>query len=255
MIYKVFKKLLGNGRAWWGANNFTNKILEIFISPADDLYKSLKELVYVHKPTHNLDLYNINCGEQLFEIKNKPSAIEARALNVERQWQLLNGGQGYKYIEIQLLKAGYDVKVRENIPYFYTRLREICHGSSCYGNSLYSQSYTEDILNINTNSVIQYGQSQYGQFVNGKKAQYGQNSYFAIGNGNINNGGIYMDPLQIDKGKKCFFVEVLSPLSSADFTHLSEIITQIKPAETIALVVLDFAPRKVVTRFTSLPLV
>lgn len=211
MIYKIFKKLLGNGRAWWGLNDFTNQVLNIFASPADDLYKALKSLLYVHKPTQNLDLYNIKCGEQLFEIKNKPADLETRALNVERQWQMLNGCQGYKYIESQLIKAGYAVRVSENIPF--------------------------GIVNINTSSVIQYGQHQYGQFVNGKQAQYGQNSCLIIGNGNINNSGIYMDPVQIDKGKKCFFIEVLTPLSSANFTCLTEIITQIKPAHTIVLVI------------------
>lgn len=208
MIFKIFKKLLGDGRAWWAFQDFTDNVLNILASPVNDLYSSFKSFLNIHKPTQDLNLYNIQCGEQLFGIKNIPQNLYDRASNVERQWQLLNGAEGFGYIENQLNNAGFNVKLYENIPY----------------------------QTIQNTVSIQYGNPQYYGFYNGKFAQYGQNSLWIVGNAKINDGGIYHDPVNVIDGKHCFLISVTEPINEKNLNRLSEITAQIKPAETVALV-------------------
>lgn len=121
-IASAFKKLLGNGRAWITPKGFTSDLMDLLISPFEELKNRFISLKFVHFPSTLIDENNIKNGEELFSIKDFSSKnLEERAANVEGQWNILAGSQNFKQIEQILQKKGFPVRVIENIPDTYNK--------------------------------------------------------------------------------------------------------------------------------------
>lgn len=211
MILKSFKRLLGNGRAWFlRAPNIQNTV-KAFLKPIDDLYNNGFRIACTPFPTQNKYNNDLEGDLKLFEnqfgISNPSADLNERAAHVEAQWGMV-GGQGYQYIEKALTSAGLPVKIIENLP----------------------------IFDFNAASMTQFGNIEYDQTVNGTIVEYGQSGYKLIGNGMLNIAGSTYDPAVLNNCKYAFLVECLSPLTTAQYEIMTDIILRTKPLQEVCLV-------------------
>jgi len=212
MILNTFKTLLGNGRAWHLIADNINDVTQAFLKPVNDLRVIFYRIAFAPFPTANI--YNTQEGilsdlenfESQFGINRPSKIIVERGLNIEAQWGMV-GGQGYGYIENALKSAGLPVKVIENLP----------------------------AADLSVNNVIQYGNYQYGEDIEGDAVQYGQSGYRLIGNGLLNIAGEIYDPVELTNFKDVFFVEGLQKLTFSQYDMLVDTILKIKPLNTVCL--------------------
>lgn len=152
-VTSTFKKLLGKGRAWLTPKGFTSEVLDLLISPFEELKARFISLKYVHFPSTLIDENNIKNGEELFTIKDTASkSLEERAANIEGQWNILAGSQNFKQIEQILQKKGFPVRVIENIPDSYNK-----YGARNIGNGflkLNNGEYDPIVITNGKNSFI-----------------------------------------------------------------------------------------------------
>jgi hypothetical protein len=231
-LFKTFKLLLGKGRAFNLTEPNISSISKAFLKPLEDLTRIFHKIAYTPFPSENTynssnnkqdelkqDIVNF---EQQFNIEsnNKTTLLE-RAKNIEAQFGLV-GGQSFEYLQNNLINAGLDVRVVENIP----------------------------VQNLLSQNIIQYGINEY----NGEYSIYGKSGYLMIGNGilqikeynEITN--VYeivnKDPVQVDNTTESlshlFLIEKRNGgtinITSGQLDILIDLILKIKPADQVALV-------------------
>ena len=206
MIFKTFKKLLGNGRAWRMPIGFTSDFYDIIANRLNDVFQQIKNLKFTHFPTIFFDEKNIKNDEELFNNYNDGLSDEERAALTESNWAMLCGSLHYKEIENALKTAGYNLHVVEN-----------------YNNS------------IITNNGFGFGSVRYGQTVSDKKVQYGGTPARIIGNGQLRIGEQATDPIRLTDGKNSFFVYGDFTPTETEWQTITNIILQVKPAQSVAI--------------------
>ncbi len=212
MIFKTFKILLGNGRAWRLVNPNIRAIVFALIKPFKDLRLAGRRIVYApfltqnHYASEEEQLIDVENYENLFGIEPVSNILKERQYNTEAQWAL-RGAQGFGYIEKVLERAGIKVKVIENIP-------------------------MKDLSHI---GAFEYGFTQYGQNVNDVKVQYGASGYRLIANGNLYYGDKYNDPAVITRWDKVILVEVINPITYGQYKTFVDLLLRTKPMEIVCL--------------------
>lgn len=147
-ISTVFKKLLGNGRAWMCVDGFTSELLDVFSEPLSDLKERFSNMKNVHFPTYYQDENNIANGEELFAIKDvQNKTLTDRAANVEAQWRIFSGFQNYKQLEAILQKKGLPVIVIEDLEEYYGEVA-IGNGNIQVENETYDPVVISDNENV-----------------------------------------------------------------------------------------------------------
>lgn len=206
MIFKTFKKLLGNGRAWRTPFGFTAEFLDILAQPVNVIYQRIKNLKLTHFPTLFFDVNNIKNDEELFGEYPLFASDYERAEYTERNWAMLNGNLHYKELQNALKNAGFNIRIVENY--------------------LNSTDYANNFA---------YGTAVFGQSKNGKMTQYGGNPARLIGNGQLRIGEQATDPIRLTNGKNSFFVYGDFTPTETEWQTITNIILQIKPAQSVAI--------------------
>lgn len=212
MMFKTFKILLGDGRAWRLVNSNIRALVFALIKPFKDLRQAGYRIVYAPFLTHNSyaseedQLIDVENYEDLFGVEPVSNVLKERQYNIEAQWAL-RGAQGYGYIEKVMERAGIKVKVIENIP-------------------------MKDLSHI---GAFEYGFTQYGQNVNDVKAQYGASGYRLIGNGNLYYNNKYNDPVKITRWDKVILIEVINPITYGQYKIFIDLLLRTKPMEIVCL--------------------
>lgn len=206
MIFKTFKKLLGNGRAWRMPIGFTSDFYDIIANSLNDVFKQIKNLKFTHFPTIFFDEKNIKNDEELFNNYNDGLSDEERAALTESNWAMLNGNLHYKELQNALKNAGFNIRIVENY--------------------LNSTDYANNFA---------YGTAVFGQSKNGKMTQYGGNPARLIGNGQLRIGEQATDPIRLTDGKNSFFVYGDFTPTETEWQTITNIILQVKPAQSVAI--------------------
>jgi len=213
MIIKIFKKLLGSGRAWRLMGDNIKALSEALCEPFDEIRRAAYRILYAPFLTQNKyataqeKLDDVENYEKQFGVTTISNVLSERQANAEVQWALV-GGQGFGYIENVLAAAGIKVKIIENIP-------------------------VKDLTGI---GCFQYGEVQFCETVNEHVVQYGASGYVLLANGLINTGETIEDPCLITDWSKVFIVEVLEPITYGQYNTFINILLKIRPAEMACLV-------------------
>lgn len=212
MIIKIFKLLLGTGRAWRLMGDNIKAFSEALCEPFEDIRRAAYRILYAPFLTQNKyattqeQLDDVENYEKQFGLTTISNILSERQANTEVQWALV-GGQGFGYIENVLAAAGIEVKIIENIP-------------------------VKDLTGI---GCFQYGEVQFGETVNENVVQYGASGYVLIANGLINTGETIEDPCKITDWNKVFIVEVLNPITYGQYKTFIDILLKTRPAEMACL--------------------
>ena len=228
-LFKSFKLLLGNGRAFnlQGLNiqNISKSFLKVF----EDLIRVFHRIELTTFPSQNTYLtdeekiQDINNLENQFDINpSDKTTIEEKAKNIEAQFGIV-GGQSWKYLQNSIQNIGINIRVVENIP-------------------------TKDLLSEN---IMQYGLKQYdAKDISGTQyAMYGKSGYLVIGNGTLQikefneetNSYIITnkDPITIINNLNLFVIEDINggpvKITSGQLNLLTDLILRIKPLQQVAL--------------------
>lgn len=212
MIIKVFKILLGSGRAWRVMGDNIKALLEALCEPFEDVRRTAYRILYAPFLTQNKyateqeKLDDVENYEKQFGLTTISSVLSERQANAEAQWALV-GGQGFGYIENVLAAAGIKAKIIENIP-------------------------AKDLTGI---GCFQYGEVQFGETVNEYPVQYGASGYVLIANGLMNTGETIEDPCVITDWSKVFIIEILEPITYGQYQTFIDILLKTRPAEMACL--------------------
>lgn len=212
MIIKIFKLLLGTGRAWRLMGDNIKALSEAVCEPFNEIRRAAYRILYAPFLTQNRyataqeKLDDVENYEKQFGLTTISNVLIERQANAEVQWALV-GGQGFGYIENVLAAAGINAKIIENIP-------------------------AKDLTGI---GGFEYGEVQYGETVNEHVVQYGASGYVLIANGLINTGETIEDPCKITDWSKVFIVEVLEPITYGQYQTFINILLKTRPAEMACL--------------------
>ncbi len=228
-LFKTFKVLLGNGRAFNLQSPNIQNISKSLLKPFEELIRVFHRIALTTFPSENT--YSKD-SEKLQDIKNletqfniDPSSkatMEERAKNIEAQFGIV-GGQSWKYLQNSIQNIGIDARVIENIP-------------------------ARDLLSEN---IMQYGLKQYdAKDINGLQyAMYGKSGYLMLGNGTIQIKEldeesnkykiVNKDPLIIIDNANLFLIENIKggaiKITAGQLNLLIDLILRIKPLEQVAL--------------------
>lgn len=228
-LFKSFKLLLGNGRAFNLQGLNIQNISKSFLKAFEDLIRVFHRIELTTFPSQNTYLtdeekiQDINNLENQFDINpSDKTTIEEKAKNIEAQFGIV-GGQSWKYLQNSIQNIGINIRVVENIP-------------------------TKDLLSEN---IMQYGLKQYdAKDINGTQyAMYGKSGYLVIGNGTLQikefneetNSYIITnkDPITIINNLNLFVIEDINggpvKITSGQLNLLTDLILRIKPLQQVAL--------------------
>ena len=236
-LFKSFKILLGNGRAFNLQSPNIQNISKSLLKPLEELIRVFHRIALTIFPSENN--YYSNYNEKLKDISNlenqfgidpsNKATIEERSKNIEAQFGIV-GGQSWKYLQNSIQNIGINARVIENIP-------------------------ARDLLSEN---IMQYGLKQYdSKDINGLQyAMYGKSGYLMLGNGSIQikelikenketetNKQKYKiinkDPITIIDNTNLFLVENIKggaiKITAGQLNLLIDLILRIKPLEQVAL--------------------
>ena len=235
-LFKSFKILLGNGRAFNLQSPNIQNISKSILKPFEELIRVFHRIALTTFPSENScysndneKLQDISNLENQFNIdsnstnsSNNKATIEERAKNIEAQFGIV-GGQSWKYLQNSIQNIGINARVIENIP-------------------------ARDLLSEN---IMQYGLKQYdAKDENGLQyAMYGKSGYLMLGNGAIQIKEfdeesneykiINKDPITIAGNTNLFLIENINggpiKITSGQLNLLIDLILRIKPLEQVAL--------------------
>ena len=239
-LFKSFKILLGNGRAFNLQSPNIQNILKSILKPFEELIRIFHRISLTVFPSENnyysnnneklQDIFNLetqfNIDSNLADNNNNNSlnkaTIEERAKNIEAQFGIV-GGQSWKYLQNSIQNIGINARVIENIP-------------------------ARDLLSEN---IMQYGLKQYdAKDENGLQyAMYGKSGYLMLGNGAIQIKEfdeesneykiINKDPITIVDNTNLFLIENINggpiKITAGQLNLLIDLILRIKPLEQVAL--------------------
>lgn len=240
-LFKTFKLLLGNSRAFNLTETNISNISKYFLKPFEDLIRIFRKLAFTPFVSQNTysteneqkqDIINFENQFDIASTQNSNSTnnatITERAKNIEAQFGLV-GGQSWNYIRNSIKNIGINARVVENIP-------------------------IKDLISTN---LIQYGNNQY----NGQYAMYGKSGYLMLGNGtlqfrnknisetdnNTNNNStnnnnseiVIQDPITINGNTHLFLIESSESgpikITSSQLNILIDLLLRIKPLDQIVL--------------------
>lgn len=211
-LFKTFKILLGNGRAFNLLNKNINNFSRSLLKPMEELIRIFYKIAFAPFPAQNHynnaseKLQDIINFEKQFELNTTRATLQERAQNIEAQFGLI-GGQGWEYLQKVIQNAGINARIVENIP----------------------------INNLLSENIIKYGLHQY----NSELAMYGKSGFITIGNGILQIEKDITDPVIITNNKSLFLLEHKNGgtlnLTGGQYDILIDLILRIKPLQMVAL--------------------
>lgn len=212
IFFQVFKNLLGTGRAWRLVGDIISALIAALASPFEEIRRQVYRILYCpflgEHPyaTEEEQLSDTENYEAQFGIAAISDVLSERQSNVLVQWALV-GGQGFKYIEDVLARAGIQAHIIENLP----------------------------VKDLSFIGAHEYGFTQYGQSINDVPVQYGGSGYILIGNGLILDKNTLHDPVKITDWSKVFIIEVENTLSYGQYELFINTLLRVKPGDLACL--------------------